>query len=282
MMSQVPLKATVDLIGSGYKRKYDERFKIFESTVGIGRLLPRGARLVLHEEGPHLGVGVPTVSDSPLFQAALVYGTMSGPRQAYETLRGMGVTHVAWRKGTSRGADSLAGDLLFFDFVARHTGRASTVSGWTVAPLLDRPERPADPPNDVLYLGCTAGYRQGIYHLADLAIPGQGRRVRFPYPPPRVELRDPDEVARSLGAVRYVVHDPKCVKELPFGLTERFERAVQRKRQGDLWILKTVTGTSVEAPAGRPPSEPGIGPGREPDVTRAGDEGFDPTYAPDL
>lgn len=274
-LHQGVLKATSDLIVSGYRKKYDDRFEVFESYAAIGELLPRGARLLLHENNPRLGIGAPVVSDAALFQGGLVYGTMKDPGELYDALRSMGVTHVAWRKGTSKAWDSLSGDLLFHELVTRHLDKPRSKGGWTVGALGHRPSRADGPAEDVLYLGCATSYKQGIYPRTALAVPGRGKKVRFTYPKPQLRIANAEEAAAHLGEVRYIVHEPKCFKKLPDGVAERFDKVVQRKGRTELWILKDASGAPFE-PAARSsgdkpeapnPHEPSVDDDDLPDVT---------------
>ncbi|HEY4118292.1 MAG TPA: hypothetical protein VGM56_10565, partial [Byssovorax sp.] len=63
MLGTAPIKATADLIATGYKKKYENRLVIPGELPKLGTLLPEGARVLLHEENRRLGLFRPIVSD---------------------------------------------------------------------------------------------------------------------------------------------------------------------------------------------------------------------------
>jgi hypothetical protein len=260
MMRAPPLEATIDLLGGALttKGKRKNWLDVFHTGVELGKSLPPGSRLLLHEQNPRIGIGVPVVSDAAGFQGGLAYGGMRGPAELYATLRRMKVTHVAWRRGQSRSWDSLAGDLVFHDFALRYTAKPQSKGGWTVAPLVDRPAEP-ELGDEVLYLGCDSSYRMGVYRLRDLAVPSLGKHKRADYPAPSVPLASADAAKDWVARVRYVVHEPRCVKELPAGVESRFSKVATRKGV-DLWA-PALANSQASAPEtakvvpGRPGSE---------------------------
>src|SRR5262249_2697356 len=122
--------------------------------------LPRDARVLLHETHLRLGIGVPSVSDARGTQGALSYRRMRSPRELWEKLRALGVTHVVW--SPSPGGQELYGDeIVFYDFVTHHLRGAKLVEGMWVAEL------GATPPSDVPY-GPVALQGCGLAHRASL------------------------------------------------------------------------------------------------------------------
>jgi hypothetical protein len=205
-MAGSPAKRAMDLIQAGFKKNYEHRFDFQKGNVEIGKALPRGAVLLRHEQNDYLGLGVASVTDSRMDQFLLSYGLLSSTRDVYETLRPLGVTHVMWR-AHSTGADSLAGDLRFFDFVENDLKQRKGVAGWFIAEL------PNEPPQerrdeDVLALTCSNRPSSGLYRLEDLRVPSFGPE-RTKYPAPRRPAK-PEDAATLAKSVSFVVIQDGC------------------------------------------------------------------------
>jgi len=251
-MAHSPIKAALDLLSAGYERNYQARLHV-PSWVAVGDALPQGARVLLHDNHVHLGIHASTVSDWGGWQFGISYGREKTPRDVYDLLTGMGVTHVAWDHGVSKGWDSLAGDLTFFYFATRVTVAPRAVGGVTIGKMPSAP--PAGPFDDtVLFLGCDDAYRSGLYALSDLTVPVFGPKSTT-YPPPRVSCpatgREADELARKAS---FLVLDPQCRKD---GLSG-FERVASRRlvhghKGKDHWTLwLRAKGASHGAPDATP------------------------------
>ena len=63
----------------------------------------------------------------------------------YDAFRSYGVTHLLWPTGFSSNGDSVAGDLVFFDFALRYGREARAVGGFTLARMPDECDRPPRP-----------------------------------------------------------------------------------------------------------------------------------------
>lgn len=198
-----PIGKSLDLLEGGYKKQYRERFDYETDLVTLGKALPPGAKLLIHENHQHLGVGVPSVTDWLTYQFGISYGTLAGPTEIHAKLRELGVTHVAWQD-KSRGWDSLAGDLNFFDFVVNATQDRAAVSAFALVRLRDAPPPPRARSN-VLVLSCGVPVA-GLYELADLRAPSFGPK-KGEYPPPRRGLGVPSELAPEAD---FVVLESKC------------------------------------------------------------------------
>ncbi len=228
MLGRAPINLMIDLMASGYKRQYDERLEVFAEGASIGKGLPPGAKVLVHEaNNPRLGIGAEVVTDVVGFQGGLDYGRLDGPQQVFAKLHGMGVTHVAWKDRTSRGTDSYAGDLVFHDFIARNTIRSKPHGGWSVAEIVDAR---ADPglSDDVLFLGCQTTYAWGLYARHDMVVPEVGSHAKSEYPRPRSPIATEAEAGPLVARARYVVFDAKCAGQLPAGVQASFTNLAQR------------------------------------------------------
>jgi hypothetical protein len=256
-MIKSPIKAVVDLLATGYAKRYDQRYQVYPSFQAIAKALPPGARVLLHDNHVHLGIGAESVSDWGGWQFGISYGRLRSPREVWDLLRGMGVTHVAWDNQVSKGWDSVAGDLVFFDFALKRTAKPSKHGGMTLAEMGPRPaEGPL--PSTVAYLGCNDTYRSGLYELADLTVPVFGPKSRS-YPAPRRAGPPRGASAEELaGAAAFVVLDPKCQPSLPASERNSFtlaaKRRVVRGKRGTLELYLRSAGAPGALPEGPAPT----------------------------
>jgi hypothetical protein len=159
MTGQQPMRLSMDMIAGGFLGRFEERFAPPSNLVGIGKSLPKGARVLIHEQHLRLGIGVPSVTDARGTQGALSYRRARSPRDLWQQLRALGVTHVMW--AAPIGLEAYGDEAVFYDFVRHHLGPASAHDGWTLAPL------PASPPSDrpygpVALQGCSVAHRVSL------------------------------------------------------------------------------------------------------------------------
>ena len=242
-MARSPLKKSIDLLSAGFERKYDSRFVVQASYQAIGRQLPEGARLLLHETNINLGTGVSTVLDNPGWQYAIEYGSLKSPAEVTRLLRGLGVTHVFTKTDRTKGKDSIAGDLRFLDYVRRRAQKSTAVGGGILVEVGDAPAGPVD--DTVAVLSCGEDYEPGQYQLEDLATPPFGPRLKK-LPGPRVAASLPDDAEHLLEISEYAVVDPHCfdggVPGLHEGHTLLAHRSGSSKMAGyDLYVRGTLS-----------------------------------------
>src|SRR5262249_23235401 len=87
---------TIELVGGHHPSSNAEREHPFSPWPEIGRLLPRGARALIHEGDMHLGIGRPALLDWRPYSYGLDYGRARSPRDVYADLRAAGATHLVW------------------------------------------------------------------------------------------------------------------------------------------------------------------------------------------
>jgi hypothetical protein len=206
-MIKAPLKRVNDLLAAGYEKKYEERLQISQGWVAMGDALPEDAHVLLHDNHGSLGLSRRTTSDWGTWQYGISYGRLGSPREVFQLYRDLGVTHIVWRGLVARGWDSLAGDLVFFDFAVRRARDRRKVAGHWVARMPDQP--PTDAPyGKVAFVGCNNMYGSGLYDLSQMTTSPFGpERKRFPEPVVAAEAAD---VASILPQADYAVVDPKC------------------------------------------------------------------------
>lgn len=170
----------------------------------MARALPRGAKVLVHEEELHLGLGTQTVLDYAGDQAVFYWGDVgrATPREIHATLRAHGVTHLLWADRIDHGSDTLAGAFAFFDFAKHDTEVVGTYGGFVVARLRDVPREV--PAGEVGYHPCTVTepFEEGLYALGEVA-----RSKGDPRPIARPRAKD---VATSLARARFLAIDARC------------------------------------------------------------------------
>jgi hypothetical protein len=251
-MTRSPIKKVVDLLSSGFEKKYDARFNVQSSFQAIGALLPKGARVLLHETNINLGTGATTVLDNPGWQYAIEYGETKSPEDVHALFERLGVTHVFARTEKSRGTDSIAGDIRFYDYVRRRAAERVSVAGGLLVPVTKAPAGPFD--DSVAVLACGKDYEPGLYQVSDLATQPYGPRARkLPGPREEASLDQADELIR---AAEFVVYDPTCFETQPEALRGGYSLLIRRNgskafRAYELWARGTLARVkSKAAPAG--------------------------------
>ncbi len=233
-----PLKRVIDLLSAGHSKKYEERFNVQGKYQAIGRRLPKNARILLHETNINLGTGATTVLDSHGWQYAIEYGEQPSPRAVYDLFRRLHITHV-FAGPNSKGSDSIAGDIRFYDFLLRSGSKTRAVGGGTLLALDKPPEGPFD--DSVAVLSCGRDYKPGLYEVNDLATQPFGPRLKA-LPAPRTPANNAKDAARWIGRVEYVVVNPRCFSGEPPDLKNYQRLTTRRKRKTlaayELWARK--------------------------------------------
>jgi len=221
--SAIP-KIVVDLLGRGDPKHSADRLTSYEDWEPMGRALPTGAKVLVHEEEIHLGLSAASVSDYPGNQGVFYWGEpgSSSPAEVWNLLRAHGVTHVVWASKLDHAVDTVAGGLVFFDFAAHHTKVIGTYRGFALAALLDTPP-PNTPPGEVAYYPCDAGppFVPGLYPLEAMArAPGDRRPIAAPIAGVSME--------QAFERAQFLVFDVRCRGPLPDETRDRFELLAAR------------------------------------------------------
>lgn len=229
-MVESPAKASIDLILTSFRGNFVNRLNIYEPYAGIGRELPKDAKVYLRKIAIHLGMARMTVSDYGGFGISL--GRLKSLQEIHRFLHGMGVTHLMWTGEDANGDwwDNLSADLIFYRLVHRSTDNLKRHGRFSVAALGPEPAGSTEQDEKVLYLGCPGDlYSSGIYQRTQL--------VRYPAQtdPPPVPLKyasptSSEEVSLLIRDVAYIVHATSCQPALPADATTQFESVGQRER----------------------------------------------------
>jgi hypothetical protein len=230
-ISRNQLPRLVKILGGGDDGDYDKRLRTQGAFQDVGEYLPDGARLIVHETHPHLGVRAPAYSDFQTYQFGLSYGLMKSPRELWDRYREMGITHLWWAKKRSKSWDTVAGDLMFFEFAHRYTVDQKSFGKSMVGRVPDDPPPAADTFDDrVLVLGCgKAGFPSGLYHLGDLHVPIFGPDAETFNAPVRPAANS-KEALEFIDDAWFVVSDPGCNRRAAAKVSASFNLVAKRRR----------------------------------------------------
>lgn len=236
MMGQSAIKSVVDFLSLGYEKRYEERFQISHAFSEVGAAVPRSARVLVHEERGHLGIRVATIQDWGGTQGGIDYGALNSPAEVYDLLARMNATHVLWTG--SQLSDSIAGDLVFYDFVIRHTIERKNISPYFVGKL-PAVAPPSEPFGDiVVFLGCSEHYTPGLYHRRDLTVFPFDPRPDSEYPRPFEPATPETKREGLLSRADFVVLNPACAPRLEVYLASDFVGLTTRGNL-QLWVRRT-------------------------------------------
>lgn len=233
-MIRSPIQAVADLLSSGYRK--DEKSRdagLFSPFSDIARVLPKGAKVLIHQTHPHLGLEAMSVNDFTVNQGGISYGYLRTSRAVYDLFKSYGVTHVLYPTGVAGDAETLAGDLVFWGFAKRYGKAPRTFAGFILAEMPTAPP-PEETSDVVALLTCPGGPTSGLYHLPDLHVPAFGP-LKNKYPPPfRAAAAGDREDADLVASAAYAIVEPKC-KALPGVPGAAFERVAKRATY-DFWV----------------------------------------------
>ncbi|MCC6525100.1 MAG: hypothetical protein IT373_20765 [Polyangiaceae bacterium] len=246
-----PVRIVSDLLGQGYKKKYEGRLELSTEFSRVAALLPPGARVLNHEENRRLGMWRSVVSDFVPWQYGLRWGELDSPRAMHDRLVELGVTHLLYRASTSRGFDNLAGDLRFFEYVTNWAeAPRSTGSRLLAEVAAEPPEGPFV--NRVAYLGCGALYERGLHDLNALTVFDKWQKGTPKLPADVPAPGDEAGLEALLAEADFVVVGFGCKPALPAGALAGFTQAATRNKE-QLWIRQRPgRAGAAPAPASRP------------------------------
>jgi hypothetical protein len=159
---QHQLYGAMDLIRSSYEGRAKSRFEGYRSNfVSLGKALPRDAKVLLHGSHVSLGIDRDTLQDVMGFQGLISYHKVRTPREMFDYLRSLGITHmtrtqVVW--------DSSRQEQILYDlFLSRYGVSRGNFGGNPLSAIPTQPP-PVEQPYRVLCLGLY-GYANGLYPI---------------------------------------------------------------------------------------------------------------------
>ncbi len=237
--SHSQLKAAIDRIASNFTHDYARRINAFGDMVDLGNAVPSNAKVLIHHVTLHLGLQRASVTDAPLWQGGISYSRFVSPAALDDELRSLGVTHIAVMKNLNDEDDSVAGDIVFFDYVLHFARGLPSAGRWTLVELsaLRPPDRPY---GDLLWLGCDPRFEAGTYAIADEGFTPSSLAGAQGLHQPRVALSTDDagDLDAAAGAVDAVALDLSCHRSVPGRLVAEFVHVTDRGPL-QVWIRRT-------------------------------------------
>lgn len=89
------------------------------TMVRVGRSLPPGATLMVHDERIRLGLERNSLSDAQGWQTRMSFVELGNSARIYDRLMALGVTHL-FAQGHSDGQDTVGSDLVYYSFFYRY------------------------------------------------------------------------------------------------------------------------------------------------------------------
>lgn len=250
-MARSPIKKVVDLLSSGFHGDHEGRFQVQQSFVNIGEHLPKGARVLMHEVHPHLGLGHESVLDNYPWQYGLEYGAQGTPEGVRALLRKRGITHVHYSPGKANGIATFAGAILFQEFMDSVATDPVRIGGGILARVPDTPY--TAPFNDaVAVLTCREVPPRGLYSLKSLDVLAYGPKGDD-YGTPIAQAETLDDAVRLLDEVDYAIVELRCFRGRMPPELNAFEPFVRRKRDPrEIWRRKRAGAENLEEEAPAP------------------------------
>jgi hypothetical protein len=175
------------------------------------------------------------VRDWSGWQGGIGYREYRSPRELYEFLRRIGVTHVVW-PGVVYAHESLASELRFLSFATHYTEEIRTFGSHRLGTLPKAP--PVNPSAEpVLYLGCN-GYTPGVYELDDLQVVSKAPPADTRYPPPREPLRGHthSDIEPLITRALFVIRNTHCTPNTDVHPSHHGFIHVKNRAAEEVWI----------------------------------------------
>lgn len=168
-----PIPHVSNLVKAGMEGDYDRRYEpypewAFADWTAIGRALPGGARVLVHEDRLWIGLDAPVVVDEAAWQAGIRYSACSSAADVYDLLRSYGVTHIVTGAHHNDGGDhGLMGNLIFWDFLSGSAKKIIRQGRLTLWAMPKEPPAP-EPPGPALILTCNQSEPPGLYEYSQI------------------------------------------------------------------------------------------------------------------
>ncbi len=153
MIDGTPYGPSLEILSTGYRRAGAQRHDTFSPLPALEASLPAGETFLFHEQRARLGLRRRLVVDGWGRQGAIVYKTLEHPRAVHKKLRSLGVTGVVWTD-TPRGYQRLTDDLVFYEYVRRHTDHRTRAGQAHVSSLRAEPPPVTGGSRRVAVAGC--------------------------------------------------------------------------------------------------------------------------------
>jgi hypothetical protein len=161
------ITGAMHLLRSGMEGRSREILRGHRSQyVALGNALPKNAKILLHYNHVSLGFDRTVYLDWISFQDKVDYRNFRTPRDLYDKLRALGITHLVWIQSSGRQAPSRQEEIIWGVFADSLQNRQQ-FGEFTMAPMPTTPP-PAEAPYQVLTVG-VPGLPDGLYPIEMLS-----------------------------------------------------------------------------------------------------------------
>ena len=186
----------------------------------IGDSMPKDAKVLIHHNHMHTGLGRASVSDWPRTQTGISYGRYRSAAAMYHGLKAMGVTHLVWLPTSVFVDESIAAELRFHEFTTKYTNPRSIGGQWVgTMPAQAPPEERGEP--WIAFFGCNDPYLAGLYRFSAMAVPNT-MLIKPSFPAPSEPFDAKTDVNRAVARAKYVVWNAGCGFAQPAALHQEF------------------------------------------------------------
>ncbi len=246
------LEKGLDLIGAGYKGKFEGRLEAKGVQRQITAATPPDAVILARNYKGLLGLDRTVLGDAADLQDYIRYSQLKDPRAFYQVVKARGVTHLLYPHG-QRLPERLNNVFLFNELFMRHAVKARRFGSLRLAELPAK-----EPPPSAPYLVLVSGIREypdGIYAVEQLDI---DKRVpnRFAPPPKPLERLSKTELSSQLDKVSGMAIGRGKLPKASSEALAKFE-SVERFITAEVYLRRVFGAASPKASrAAEPHSEP--------------------------
>jgi hypothetical protein len=145
-------------------QRWDNHWMMY--NLAVGAALPPNAVVMLHDVHTSLGISRRVYLDWLGYQGVIDYRRFNTPRDMWQRLRQLGITHVVWQPSRTAAMATKQEEVIFSSFVNWLGDQGQTLGHYRVAAV--PPDPPAkEKPYQVLVAGIN-GYADGVYPIEDL------------------------------------------------------------------------------------------------------------------
>jgi hypothetical protein len=173
MIGDSPLRSVVEHLSAGHAGRYPERFRIWGGLPDVGKTLPRGSRVLMHDYGEQLGLGVPGIMDHPGWQGGVEYLELDSPARTVALWRKLGATHLVWHaQRAPMSHEDWAREAVYARTAHLFGTGIQMIGGWEVTKLSSASALAVSAsaqPTRIAWLGCGGDPGPGIFSPRGLA-----------------------------------------------------------------------------------------------------------------
>lgn len=173
MIGDTPIKAFADFVTAHRGEPLATRLPVWGDLDknDVQDKVPRGGKLLAHHPTEKLGARVESAIDSPGWQGAIEYMSLSSPAAVLREWKRIGVTHVWWQPVSNNiWLDQMVREAIFHRAVAAYV-RSTEMTGRYRFGALETSSHPpdVDSPTRIGWIGCNGDPPNGVYEPRPLS-----------------------------------------------------------------------------------------------------------------